>query len=84
MMFMPKMMHKMMCMHKMMMWPITMAFRFITVMLLLGQLMVLLFIAAMFVINTILPAFMFGAFLLMKKAHIGKHGKKMMGRHFKP
>lgn len=75
---------KMMFMPKMMMWPMTMAFRFITVMLLLGQLMVLSFIAAMFVINTILPAFMFGAFLLMKKAHIGKHGKKMMGRHFKP
>jgi len=55
---------------RMMMWPFKMAFRFVTVMLLLAQLMVTLFLAAMFVIFTVVPTIMvglYGLYWVMKK-----------------
>jgi uncharacterized membrane protein YdbT with pleckstrin-like domain len=77
---------------KMMMWPMTapchmmkrqfkMAFHFVAVMLLVAQLMVMLFMAAIFV--------MLAVMLVMKKMRkMGKHGKMHMRmpspRHFRP
>lgn len=85
---------------KMMMWPMkapcrmimrpfTMAFHFVTVMLLVAQLMVMLFMAAMFVMFTVVPTVMFGLFFVMKKMRkgkMGRHGKMHvpMPRRFKP
>ena len=78
----------------MMMWPFKMAFRFVTVMLLLAQLMVTLFLAAVFVIFTVVPTIMvglYGLYWVMKKMRMGrirKFGKVHMRmpspRRFKP
>jgi len=86
----------------MMMWPMTapvrtmmmpfkMALRFATVMLLFAQLMVMLFIAAAFVLFTVVPAVMFALFFVKKKmckGKMGMHGRMHMRmptpRRFKP
>jgi hypothetical protein len=74
-----------------MMMPFKMALRFATVMLLFAQLMVMLFVAAMFVMFTVVPAVMFGLFFVMKKmrmGRMGRHGRMQMhvpiARRFKP
>ena len=76
---------------RMMMMPLKMALRFLTVMLLFAQLMVMLFAAAMFVMFTVVPAVMFGLFFVMKKMRMGRmrrHGRMQMhmpiARRFKP
>ena len=77
---------------RMLMWPFKMAFRFGTVMLLFAQLMVMLFLAAMFVLFTVVPTVMFVLYWIMKKkkhmGRLGKHGKMHMcmptPRRFKP
>ncbi len=77
---------------RMLMWPFRAVFRFVTVMLLFAQLMVMLFMAAMFVMFTVIPTLMFGLFWVMKKRKhmglLGKHGKTHMHmpspRRFKP
>jgi len=74
---------------RMMLWPFTMAYRFITVMLLLAQLMVMLCMAATFIMFTVVPTIMVGLFFVMKKMHkgkMGRHGKMHMPmpRRFKP
>jgi type III secretory pathway component EscU len=76
---------------KMMMMPFKMALRFVTVMLLFAQLMVMLFLAAAFVLFTVVPAVMFALFFVKKKMHMGKmgrHGRMHMHgptpRRFKP
>ena len=88
---------------RMLMWPILaplgmlhhsfkMALRFGTVMLLFAQLMVMLFLAAMFVLFTVVPTVMFVLYWIMKKkkhmGRLGKHGKMHMcmpsPRRFKP
>jgi hypothetical protein len=73
---------------RMLMWPVMaplgmmhhsfkMALRFVTVMLLFAQLMVMLFLAAMFVMFTVVPTIMFGLFWIMKKKkHMGGLGKR--------
>jgi len=63
---------------RMMMMPFKMALRFLTVMLLLAQLMAMLFAAAMFVMFTVVPAVMFALFFVKKKMRMGKMG--MHGR----
>jgi len=86
----------------MMMWPMTapvrgmmmpfkMALRFMTVMLLIAQLIVMLFIAVAFVLFTVVPAVLFGLFFMkkkMRKGKMGRHGKMHMHlptpRRFKP
>jgi hypothetical protein len=60
---------------RMMMWPFKVAFRFVTVMLLLAQLMVTLFLTAMFVIFTVVPTIMvglYGLYWVMKKMRMGR------------
>jgi hypothetical protein len=60
---------------RMMMWPFKIAFRFVTVMLLLAQLMVTLFLAAMFVIFTVVPTIivgLYGLYWVMKKMRMGR------------
>jgi hypothetical protein len=86
---------------RMMMWPMTapvrtmmmpfkMALRFATVMLLFVQLMVMLFIAAAFVMFTVVPAVMFALFFVKKmcKGKMGRHRRMHMHmpvpRRFKP
>ena len=74
-----------------MMMPFKMAMRFVTVMLLFAQLMVMLFIAAAFVLFTVVPAVMFALFFVKKKmckGKMGMHGRTHMRmptpRRFKP
>ena len=76
---------------RMIMMPLKMALRFLTVMLLFAQLMVMLFAAVMFVMFTVVPAVMFGLFFVMKKMRMGKmgrHGRMQkhmpIARRFKP
>jgi hypothetical protein len=66
---------------RMMMMPLKMALRFLTVMLLFAQLMVILFAAAMFIMFTVVPAVMFGLFFVMKKMRMGKMGHGRMHMH---
>ena len=77
---------------KMMMWPMTapcrmimrpfkMAFRFLTVMLLVAQLAVMLFTAAMFVMFTVVPTLMVGFYWVMRKTRMGRMGKHRMHMH---
>jgi len=74
-----------------MMMPFKMAMRFVTVMLLFAQLMVMLFIATAFVLFTVVPALMFALFFVkkkMRKGKMGMHGRMHMcmptPRRFKP
>jgi len=53
---------------RMIMSPFKMAFRFGTVMLLFAQLMVMLFLAAMFVLFTVVPTVMFVLYWIMNIA----------------
>ena len=88
---------------RMLMWPVMvplgmlhhsfkMALRFGTVMLLFAQLMVMLFLAAMFIMFTVIPTVIWGLCWIMKKKQhmggLGKHGKMHMHmptpRRFKP
>jgi len=77
---------------RMLMWPLKMAFRFGTVMLLFAQLMVMLFLAAMFIMFTVIPTVIWGLCWIMKKkkhmGRLGQHGKMHMHmptpRRFKP
>lgn len=76
---------------RMMMMPLKMALRFLTVMLLFAQLMVILFAVAMFIMFTVVPAVMLALFFVKKKMRVGKrgmHGRMHMGmptpRRFKP
>jgi hypothetical protein len=74
----------------MIMRPFKMAFHFVTVMLLVAQLMVMLFMVAMLVMFTVVPTLMYGLYWVMKKTRMGKMGKHRMHmrlpspRHFKP
>ncbi len=88
---------------RMLLWPVLsplhmiyrsfkMVFRLLTVMLLFANLMVMLFMAAMFVMFTVVPTLMFVLCWIMKKGkhmgRLGKHGKMRMHiptpRRFKP
>jgi hypothetical protein len=75
---------------RMLMWPFKIAYRFATVTLLFTQLMVMLFLAAMFVMFTVVPTLVWGlCWIMKKKKHmgpLGKHGKMHMPtpRRFKP
>ena len=63
---------------RMMMRPFKMAMRFVTVMLLFAQLMVMLFVAAMFIMVVVAPVLAFAAYWMMKL------GRKRMGRMGRP
>ncbi|MDD1725610.1 MAG: hypothetical protein LUQ34_01845 [Euryarchaeota archaeon] len=77
---------------RMLMWPFKLAYRFVTVTLLFAQLMVLLCLAAMFVMFTVIPTIIWGlCWIMKKKKHtgwMGNHGKMHMHmptpRRFKP